>query len=316
MLRIATSIGLCGLMLWVFTQFRLRGDTSFYRALQDSGHGMAFFLLTLIVLVLFKPGRNNRYWQLLAIPVSMFLLGMSIELVQHVIGRGYSTPDLLKNGAGILSACAMYLLFSSKANLLGRFALATIVVLPMLWVVSKPALIFAAKETQNSLPVLNDFEPLLSAVKLSSRHSVINVATFKDQWPSNPTKSLQVNYGPGRYPSVLFREPAARWCDFGALTFDTYNTNQEVVRINIRVDDPAIGQRGHSFMTVSRFLDPGENAVSVSFEELQRKAQERGLATFQHITGFQVFLIDNDEPVSLYFDNFRLDKSIEQAVGC
>ena len=70
-------------------------------------------------------------------------------------------------------------------------------------------------------------------------------------------------------------------------------------------------------MTVSRFLDPGENAVSVSFEELQRKAQERGLATFQHITGFQVFLIDNEESVSLYFDNFRLDKSIEcKRFGC
>ena len=190
MLRIATSLGLCGLMLWVFTQFRLRGDTFFYRALQDSGHGMAFFLLTLIVLVLFKPGRNNRYWQLLAIPVSMFLLGMGIELVQHVIGRGYSTPDLLKNGAGILSACAMYLLFSSKANLLGRFALATIVVLPMLWVVSKPALIFAAKETQNSLPVLYDFEPLLSAVKLSSRHSSYQGGYIQGSMAIKPDKKL------------------------------------------------------------------------------------------------------------------------------
>ena len=315
MLRIAISLALCGLMLWVFTQYTLRGDTLFYRALQNSGHGLGFLLLTLMLLVLTRAKGKDDLRRLPVIAALLFALGIGIELVQHLTGRGFSASDLVMNSAGIVSACTLYFLATRKVTRKVIAALLVIAALPMLWVISEPALYVAAKFIQYPLPELNDFDSTLSMVKVSTRHSNTKVSEFT-QWPSNSSKSLRVTFTRGRWPSVYFREPVAQWCAFEALVFDTYNPNGNVVTIRVRVDDPAIGYKNHSFMTVSRPLEPGANAVSVPFDELRETARERGMATFKHITGFQIFLVDNEEPVSIYFDNFRLEQTGSQVASC
>ncbi len=296
-------------MLWVFTRFQLPGNSLFANALQNSGHGLAFFVLTILSMSSLRPSLQKILSSGLFLTLLLFLLGVVIELLQHLSGRGASLPDLVMNASGIVSGGITYYLIRAKLRWTVRLLLAAVAVSSIAWVLHKPAIYVFAELIERPPPMLNDFDAVGSGIKVLPRHAEINIGDHSRMWPTNLSKSVKVSFGQGDYPSIIFQEPPASWCDYDTFVFDVYSPLPEGVNLYIRIDDDSIDYLNHSFMTVRRMIEPGVGQVSIPFDEFANDASERGEPMFNEMSRYQLFTLNNDQSKVLYFDNFRLTKS-------
>ena len=313
--KIAFNITLWSLLVWAFTKFHLPRDSLFYNALQNSGHGIVFFILTIIAIWTFYSS-NSRLWKSAFLLVStLFLLGVIIESVQHLMGRGASLDDIAMNGAGIVSGFVFFSLLKVRFGWLARLGMACVVLSLNVWILQKPAAYVYADLIEHPLPELNDFERIGSGIKLSPRSAAVKISRYSQVWADNASRSLRVEFGPGKWPSVIFQELEKSWCGYGALRFDAFSPLGETIPLRIRVDDRSLDIPDYS-MTVGRTIEPGTNEIVIPLSEFALNARNRGSPRFTGISSFQVFLPGNDRDRILYFDNFRLGKLTETKFTC
>jgi len=308
--RILFNVAIWSVILWVFTRLHLPVESLFYNALQNSGHGIAFFVLTFFAMASFSHRLRRIRVLTLVVSVILFLLGATIELVQQLSGRGGSFSDLVMNGSGIVSGGIAYCLFKAKLNWTVRLPLAILAIGSIAWAIHKPAVFAFAEFIEKPLPTLNDFNAMGSGIKLLPRHTEIDIGNHAQVWPENSSQSLKVSFGRGLWPSVVFQEPPLSWCDYDTFVFDVYSPMSKAVRLYVRIDDESINFPDHSFMTARRMIEPGAGQVIIYFDDLADDARERGMPTFNDMSGFQLFMPgNNDRPKVLYFDDFKLMKS-------
>lgn len=316
-MKIALNIALWALIVWVFTRFHLPGNTLFFSALQNSGHGVVFFILTIFALK--TLGASSHFVSLpsIAIFIVMIAIGLSIETLQHLTGRGASASDLIMNGAGIVSAFILFYAKYRKSCFVPSFFLSILALLLLAWCVHKPFVYVITELYEKPLPILNDFDSTGAGVKILVNDADFAIADHSSVWASNSTRSLKVDFLPGIWPTIVFQETHSRWCDYDQLQFDVLNLNVGSIRLETRVDDASIDFPEHAFMTVSRTLENGAGKVVIPLAELALDALERGEPTFADVTSFMLYLHNNRQTKSLYFDNFRLGKKlIDQKREC
>lgn len=323
-IKLLTNLLIWVAMAWAFTHLQLPGNTLFFVALQNAGHGLAFALITWLAIKTFINHQEHFNWPgALGICVLLSLLGIFIELVQHVTGRPASLPDILMNSVGMLSGLAashIRLLPARSVSALDHkpsppvvnqpvkhvlvWALAAAV--PLAWCLHKPVWFLLADINAQPLPTLMDFEPLSSKALLKPSNALITLGDHSDTWEVNNSRSAKVDFSTGLWPAIRFLEPARDWREFSMFTFRVFNPSNNIVPINIRIDDDSIGYPDHSFMTTSRNVPVGESTVSVSFDELAAEACQRGIARFDSMTGFMFYLSRNQDHITLYFDDVQL----------
>ena len=105
-----------GFLAAAFVLLDLPGDTRFWHSLQNSGHGLAFALLTAYTLfALRRDGRWSGRGGMALVALALFALGAAIELLQHLGGRDASARDLVMNAAGMLAGASLFLAVSADA---------------------------------------------------------------------------------------------------------------------------------------------------------------------------------------------------------
>lgn len=292
---------------------QLPGNTLLWRAIQNSGHTLIFAILSATVLVLLMKLENIPPKSALILCCSsLFVLGILIEFGQHLTGRGASVDDLTFNSAGIVVGCglAIFSLPSTKSifSYINKWLIAIAGGVAIAWSLKWPAIYLFAGLLRPSSPILADFENAGTHHFISGNGSSSNIVTYPS-WKRNPSRSLQVQFDPGRLPSVQFLEPMKNWSDFSQLTFDVFNAAEQPMQISLRIDDQTLGPHNEDHMTVARIVPEGGHHVVINFEDFKADAIQRnrpGLASFKNIRSFMVFVGTTDVRATLYFDNFAL----------
>jgi len=297
------------LLLLLFVNFHLPGNTLFWNSLQNSGHTIAFLLATILTLksiALTKLASTTAY--LLALTL-LFLIGTLIELVQHLSGRGVSASDLLLNTIGIVIGACFFIASDKRTNAKLSLKVSMFILAIVLtgWVMYKPTHYLISNTFAPDIPKLMDFDFIGASAKIRGYGSDIEIATHTEQWPENQSKSAKVTFKPGKWSSMRVLEAAENWNGYEWFTFKVLNKNTTEIKLMIRVDDQSINHVDHSHMSTRRQIPIGTSTVRISFKELAAEAQERGEAKFDQIKRFLVYIPRNKTTTTLYFDDFLIE---------
>jgi len=305
-LKIAINVVVWLFLYWVFTSFHLPRNSLFWNALQNSGHGLVFLLVTVIAINTFVKRNTRKPFLFAVILVSVFLLGVLIELAQHYSGRGASSSDLIMNSAGIAIGAALCLLTDGQAKPVERIVLVPLAILLISWCLHKPTIFLALNLFSPSLPAVMNFDSLASSYKITTDKSRVQISKHRSSWSDNDTKSIKVTFSPGRGANFGIMEPPKNWTNYSWLTFRTFSEYPTIKSIAVRVDDQSIGIPDNSFMTIYFDVPPGSSVINLSIEQL---ASDKRLATkpsLDQITKMYVYVPISENPITLYFDDFAL----------
>jgi hypothetical protein len=111
----------------------------------------------------------------------------------------------------------------------------------------------------------------------------------------------------GTYPKLDLVGPLGDWSTYRLLAFEVYSPATVPTSVVLRIHD-----RQHRFEEQDRFnsrlvIRPGENTISVRLESVSRAPVGR-LMDMAAIASLAVFVSHPREPLTLYFDDFRLER--------
>jgi len=305
-MKIAINVILWLFLYWVFTSFNLPYNTLFWNALQNSGHGLVFLLITFIAINTFVRRNSRKPLLLVVILIIVFLLGVLIELAQHYSGRGASSNDLIMNSVGIVIGAALCLQTNGQVKLAERIVLVPLTIVLISWCLHKPAILLVSNLISPSLPVVMNFESIASPYKIHTDKTRVQISEHQPTWPDNNTKSIKVTFSPGRESNFGIMEPPKNWSNYNWLTFRAFSQYATSKKLILRVDDQSIGIPDYSFMTISVNVPTGSSLINVPLEQLASDKRLANKPSLDQITVMYLYIPDNETLTTLYFDDFEL----------
>ena len=244
---------------------------------------------------------------------SLFAVGLIIEMSQQATGRGASLQDLVFNFAGIVCGLSVYAVgrafLYKRAHKPETWLVAIVGVAAIAWSLKLPMTFFVTSLQRPSLPTLTNFENPGAHLYVGGAGSTHQVAQHSE-WKQNRSQSVKVTFETGRWPNVSFKEPLEDWSNYSSITFTVFNPSDKAISMRIRIDDRSLGDLNDDHTTVSQNAPAGVSIVRLDFELFKDDAQNRnrpGLATFEKIRQFMVFLPAVESSTTLYFDDFFLE---------
>lgn len=295
-------------LLLVFTTVELPGETQFWASLQNSGHGLAMCLaafLSISTLAWKSPLLTLKIY--IIVPVALIVLSILIEAVQHFIGRSASISDIVLDTAGILAGMCFSAVVCVNARGLIKLTYFGLGMLILVFCIRMPVYYFLADRFAPTLPVLADFDNIAARATIQGDRTALTIGDHTNIWPLSTAKSIRVVYSPGRWPFVRIASPAKDWSNYGYLVVDVFNSQNEAVQLNIRVDYQSISPSDRSFVIGRRIVQPGHSTVDVSYTEFSRE-RYGSEPNFTQIEGVMLYLSDPKKTQTLYFDNIKLSK--------
>jgi hypothetical protein len=111
----------------------------------------------------------------------------------------------------------------------------------------------------------------------------------------------------GSYPKLELTGPLGDWTTYRILAFDVYSPASTTVSLALRVHD-----REHRFEYEDRFntelaIHPGDNSIAIPLEAIRAAPVGRRM-DMTAIASVLVFVSRPPDPLTLYFDDFRLER--------
>lgn len=305
LIALATIVVSC----WLLLEYRLPGNSQFWRSLQNAGHAILFFIIAFVFCGLLHATRFKRspfMSAFIALTASM-IFGGAVEIVQGFIGREPSWSDMWLDAQGAIAGiCVFLVIFARKAPRVVALVLASALVfnslsLPLRWLI-------AEQQRARSFPVLADFENRWLSMFVEGRSKAkTKVEPTPKQWQNNPSgRVLKAVFAEGRWPSVIFFELEPDWSGFNEFAFDVYNPQAAPVALSLRIDDQAYSRKYSDRYNATLELRPGHTKIKLPFAEVKalKSGREMDLSRVNQII---LFTGRQNQPVTLYFDNFKLN---------
>jgi hypothetical protein len=137
--------------------------------------------------------------------------------------------------------------------------------------------------------------------------------------PRNATQghyALQLRLFEGEYPGVRLSRGSPLLTGWGGYDFaklDIFNSWSQPVSLTVRIDDQQSVNFGTRY-NEGFVMRPGANTIELSLRRLQTSDHKRNLDISQ-LARFMVFASDLHESVTLFLDNFRLEREPEPATN-
>lgn len=305
---IYANLSLWLLILFIFSTLQLPGHTLFWSSVQNSGHGLVMACAAFIGISTIAINSNNRVSTQFFIISILFMLGVLIEAIQHISGRGADINDIVMNAAGLsvgvcFARCAYFDLSQSSTAAHALVGLLSITYCSWL-----PIYYFVADRSAPSLPVLANFENIFPKAKIRNYGSKSTVSDYRDRWVESNSKSMLVMFYPGRWPFFDLLEIPHNWSHYNSLSIDVYNTNKNSIPLNIRIDFQYKETSKRAVMVARRIAKQGHSTITVSFKELSTDINNGNISDFQNIVGLVFYVSKVKTTTPLYFDNIILLK--------
>jgi len=323
MKKIALSLILlliiAGVFIIIFT-LKLPQDTRLWREIHNTGHtplfgivALAAFGLSQLIFPRYAASHSSHY---LVALLAALAFGALIEVIQFWTPGDPDILDWLRDAAGALSFLGFHFAFAkrksdhngkSKNGLKSTFVVLSVFILlasftPLgLWI--------GAYIVRNSaLPVICDFDSYGQNKFLYARMATLDITRESQPWDDEGNGHFgKVQYRPSKYyPSLIIDEPYPDWTAYGNFKFVAFNPYDTTVHFGLRIDDFP-GKKNHPARFDSLLgLRPGQNNIRVSIEAIGGSDQVKR-TDLKRIKAIQLYAIRPDRPLTLYFDNFRLE---------
>ncbi len=280
-----------------------------FKEFWDTGHMALFAGLAIILLSL--PLFNKKPWWFWFVLITLFslVLGMSVEVIQSVIGRSFDMDDLLNDLLGGYLGLLIFTALQSQRSIAIRVAMYPLMLLVIVIVLRPLAFVIIDEFVmEDEFPVLADFE---TPYELSRWDKNLASFSIDDRQTRYGKKAMRIEFSTGKYPGISLNAFLRDWQDYVAVKFSIYNTTDIDLIMELKIYDWQHINNGYEYS--DRFnreltLRPGWNDFSIAMEEIQAAPKQRSMM-LGDIASFSLFLHELDKPMTMYFDGLRLSSS-------
>ena len=302
------SMSLC-ICLLLFADLG-KSTSLLYDSIINLGHVPLFAMvagMTLWVLDRVKWVSTDKKNYGLAVAISAFL-ALTTEIIQNFTPeRSFQAGDILNDiiGAGTFLAIA----YQFRRELKSRtrvFLCSTVYV--SLMISCMPVIVAFADEmrAREDFPLLGSFETRWEMGRWKSEESSFRRVSM---YATDGYHSLETVLSPGLYPGITMDYPPRDWRGYENLTFDAHLEGTEPLPLTVRINDLAHNEEFNDRYNRTFTLQPGANRLNIDLSEVEHAPKGR-LMDMEHISILCIFSYKLQEPRTVYFDNFRLDKDI------
>jgi len=271
------------------------------------GHLLLFACIVYFALLPFLL--KNKSWLLAFCLVTVFCLGVgiSIEAIQHVIGRTYDTKDVVNDLYGGYLGLLIYIaLHSTATSTVTRFATIPFIVVILAIVLSPLVTAIEYRlAMEKAFPVLADFETSDEWTRWETNLADVYV---DEKRMRTGKKSMLVEFKPGEYPTISLTDFPRDWEGFDSLDFSIFNPTALTTNIILKIYDRQHTKSGYSYS--DRFnreltLQAGWNDFSILLKELQSAPKDR-LMELSDIASYSLFFHNLQKPTRISLDSLQL----------
>lgn len=290
--------------------------TRFWRAFFEFGHTPLFGVIALVVRGLIASRSPGR-------PASLRALGLTVALgaVTEVLqlaqpNHDASVQDLLRDAAGaaafllIRAAVVQPRSDSHRAELPGRRAVAIAAALALLLLAGADLISTSARYLgrNHAFPTLFRLDgSFWERGFVSAGRTRVTPGARTIQLPGGASESLaRIDFAPGRYPGVTFREPYPDWRGYHRLTFTIASDLDAPLALTLRIHDAAHNDEYRDRFNYHFMAPPGVTRVVIPLEDV-RRAPARRRMDLGRVRGMVLFAAGLDRPVSVYLGSLRLE---------
>lgn len=258
------------------------------------GH-IGFFFLATGLYCSFRP--ITRWPQVALVLASIFILSLLLELIQHQVGRDFSSRDMLRNLVGATLA----LFWRARAHL--HPSLISFAILLLLLDLSGFA--WTAQQDlrrQNRAPLIENFE---QGDSLAHWHGMTEISPDR---VSEGRFAGQARLKAGHFSGVSLAPTLADWRGYQQLQLQAHNPSGRVQVLTVRINDRAheLSAQLYSDRYNQSFeLTPGWNHIRVPLAAVQSAPAGRAMA-MDGIYRLGLFFAQLDAPLLLTLDDIRL----------
>ena len=287
----------------------------------DAVHITCSALLALIALRLSRRVLAGVFqhpmWHYLIAAAVVTGVGGGIEVLQ-LVGPGHaSVGDVIRDSLGGLSALLFALSIDRDrgqdvaASALRRWGLrAAAAVVFCLAFSSTARAIGAFALRYERFPTLANFEPPWERDFIEAGGgAVLTVQPPPNVFTRAHGKAVaKVVFakGKGTYGGLELSRLVGNWSSYGALIFEVYSAETSPVSLELRVHDRHHRSKYSDRFNTSLVVPPGQTTVSIPIESIRNGPTGRQM-DMAGIRGIILFLVSPAKPVTLYFDDFRLE---------
>lgn len=270
------------------------------KALWNFGH-IIFFAILMLLIQSFKPIVGWRQW--LSLTLVAIVMGLTIECIQHFVGRNFSLDDVLHNLFGVW----LGLFWGQKPTrliwLLRFFCV--LFIAPALWLVIDSAV--AHVTLRHQFPQLNSFESRHELQQLQANNPQINIQQTQLLY-THGIYAAQITLAARPYSGVSLVGNYGDWSSYATLVMDLHNPDSEPLTLVVRISDSQHDRGENKFD--DRFnrgivLRQGWNQLRIDLEDIRTAPRDRA-TQMDAISNVTIFAAQLTEPRQFYLDNIRL----------
>lgn len=264
------------------------------------GH-IIFFAVLMLLIQSFQPIVGWRQW--IWVTLVAIAIGITIEAIQHYVGRNFSLNDVLHNLFGVW----LGLFWGQKPSRLiwSLRCCSVLLIIPSVWVVIDSGVAHNTMRIQ--FPQLNSFETRheFQLLRASNPHVKIHPA---QSLHTHGTQAAQVMLTTHRYSGVSLVVSYGDWSNYAVLLMDLYNPDTEPFELVVKISDHQHDRGGNKFN--DRFnrriiLMSGWNQVRIDLDDIRSAPLGRSMQ-MDAIGNMTIFSAQLTKPQEFYLDNVRL----------
>lgn len=304
-------------MVFIPVLYDLPDNTIIWNEIQNTGHTPLFGIVALLLFAISLRIMGNRLIKRQALYAAAFivacLLGAITEFAQIDGPRDADLWDFLRDAAGAGSFLGIAMYFDSDLRkrwprMTTRFR-KTVLLLSVLVLIGSlvPLTLCSGSylHRNSTFPVICDFDSYWGKRFLTTESARLKIVSPPSAMKSAIGEVGQLNLRAGEYPGFGIKEPYPDWMDYRTLRADVYSPLDTAVNIRVRVEDAY-----HDGDLTDRFnrtlsIAPGENQIVIPLPDIRLAPDGREMDTGA-IAALHFFAVGLQRPITLYFDNIRL----------
>ncbi len=312
------SLALAALIV-VLEVFVPPGASAWWDVVFNAGHAPLFGVFAWIALWAMVRAWPARGWRRLGRYVGVFFLaataGLGSEILQHFTGRDADLGDWERDLAGIVACLLLAAAVDATLRIPARWRAplrVTVVLLALIpvGIVARPVVEVgdAYAKRDEAFPLLFGFDAPWEHYFYFSHETEMSFEPLPAPYRKDPeNRAAHLILKPVDYAGLTLREPVPDWRRYRSLDFEMVSTLPDTIPMALRIDDVTVGNDWTRAAYVNLSLKPGMNTFRIPLEEIRRSPRAR-LLDMARIQSVTLFIVHVRKPVSLWWDDVRLEK--------
>jgi hypothetical protein len=297
----------------------LPGRGRILSSLSNAGHIPFFGILSVIFMSLSRRFFRNSirlFWHYLIALISTLLVGAVLELAQIFGSRDADIWDLFRDGVGAIIFLGLYAVYDREtAGLWQKYGyrirrIVTFLAVFLVILGFAPVVFWGIAHINRNrvFPMICSFDSFWERAYCETVGAELAVVSPPADWKRAQNDYVgRVTFMPATFSQFSIFEPVPDWSGYSSLAFEVYSELHDQVTITLRIEDEYHNNEFNDRYNKDLTISPGLNRQTIPLEEVRVAPLSREM-DMTKIGPVIIFAGGIDRPLTLYLDNFRLQK--------